>query len=185
MVSPQSGKPVIVTDASVLQNIQAVYGDKLLYMMPDGSITTLPSAATPTIASMFSDPTQRFDGERREMVSPVKSLKRSHSPGAECEWKAMPLPKRRRSSSLPDISKIPERERESLGEEEQARAELEEEVVLRARATQPPNMIHLPKSSDPLLGFPTPGHQGSPLIHPGLAASPLTICNLPFRHQVS
>lgn len=181
MVSPQSGKPVIVNDTALLHSLQALYGDKLLYMMPDGTITSLPSSSTLTFPGLF-DQAQKLNGDKHgAVVSPVKGLKRAHSPVADSECKGVPLPKRRRSSSLPDINKMTDRERETLEEEEMENGD---DVVMRPRTTQPPNMIHLPKFSDPLIGFPTPSHQNSPLIHPNLAASPLTICSLPFRHQV-
>ena len=171
MASQASGKPVIVTDPSMLQN---VLGDKLFYMMPDGTIASLPMASAAGQVITHSDTI-------KEAVSPPILLqKRSRSPNVETETKFLPAPKRRRSSSLPDIAQL-STEKRSVGNNE----EVPPQRTHKPRQ-QPPTMIQIPKDiklNDPMIGaFPTPT-QGSPLTT-AFAASPLILSNMTFQPQV-
>ncbi len=206
MLSPQvSGKsqqPFLVSDPSILQSFQQSFGEKLVCLMPDGTLANIPMPTTSGAnqSTVVSTSSERTPAARREAaVSPIKLMKRLRSPEVDADFRGRPLPKRRRSSSLPDIThlaptdrKVPKNLR-GVGREERVEEGLEErerEAVpmnflgLKTREAQPPNMIHIPKDiklNDPMFGFPTPPPHGSPL-HSHFTASPLI--QMAFHTQV-
>ena len=207
LLSPPQGNnnnkpPVLFTDPSILQSLQQSLPDKVPCILPDGSVTFVPAnlgAQTPI------PPTQVGGVSTRESPIPATtplrspnfkssgsstgigggdSLKRLRSPDHDSPDVRPSLPKRRRSSSLPDIAQLSQvdvkgTQQESIREEERERERERErgndpkltrpQMLMkqpRHRQTPPPNMIQIPqdvKLNDPMLGFPTPP-QSSPLI---------------------
>ena len=172
--SPQSSKPVVVTDpSSVFQSLQGLQPgampDKVPCIMPDGSIT---------FVSMNQNSGTSEGWAREEHIkSPLRGQKRVRSPEVDVDSR-LSAPKRRRSSSLPDITQIGSTAQTSQRPNREPQ-HLEVEQVPRMRRTPPPNMIQIPKEmkfSDPMLGFPTPPQGSSPSSH--FTASPLILSNM-------
>ena len=236
--APQSTKPtqqpVLVSDPSILHSLV----DKLPIFMPDGSITFIPTTTSSAAAAAATPPTTslpppsgqgaatgaRENGIVKEEGSPAslslnlptgaggRNHKRIRSPmdGGEVRVELRgPPPKRRRSSSLPDITQIPPIPA-TLGLKEGIKEEEDVEVgVVRTRRIPamspahavvdggveprqqqhrqlaPPTMIHIPqdvKINDPMMGFPTPP-QSSPLVG-NFALSPIVLSSATFHsHQ--
>ena len=179
--SPQSGKPVVVTDPSaVLQSLQSLQGavpDKVPCIMPDGTVTLV------SMSALTQNGSNTEMGTREEQQKPplLHGQKRHRVPEVNADSK-LPPPKRRRSSSLPDIT-MATAQRLNREPQEAPMHQLEVEQVPPMRRTPPPNMIQIPKEmklGDPMLGFPTPP-QSSPASH--LTASPFILSNVAAFHS--
>ena len=178
--SPQSGKPVVVTDPSaVLQSLQSLQGavpDKVPCIMPDGTVTFV------SMSALTQNGSNTEMGAKEELPkSPsLQGQKRPRVPEVSADSK-LSAPKRRRSSSLPDIT-MATAQRLNREPQETPMQQLEVEHVPQMRRTPPPNMIQIPKEmklGDPMLGFPTPP-QSSPASH--LTASPFILSNVAAFH---
>lgn len=202
-----SKQPMLLTDPSVLQALQQL-SDKVPCILADGSITFVPAnlgaqtpipptqigaaAAVSTRESPIAtnaplkSPNFRSTGSSSS-IGGGDGHKRPRSPDNDAADVCPTLPKRRRSSSLPDIAQLSqldmkgvqqqtireneerEKERESEREREGGNKQTRPQLLMkqpRHRQTPPPNMIQIPqevKINDPMLGFPTPP-QSSPLI---------------------
>ena len=215
--------PMLLADPSLLQNLQQSLPEKVPLILPDGSITLVPTnfgAQTP-VAQL---PTAATTAAMTSRESPVPStmslkspntknsvfgltgggdLKRMRSPDDDPEVRPTP-PKRRRSSSLPDIAQLSQLDvkgvqQESIREDEERENERGEggggsnsklsrpQMLMKQpqhRQTPPPNMIQIPhqdmKLNDPMLGFPTPP-QSSPLIG-NFAISPFVLSTPTFQN---
>ena len=172
--SNQGSKPVVVTDpSSVFQSLQGlqagVMPDKVPCIMPDGSITFVSMNQNSANTEMWA---------REERIkSPLRGQKRVRSPEVDADSR-LSAPKRRRSSSLPDITQIGSTAQTAQRPNKEPH-NLEVEQVPQMRKTPPPNMIQIPKEmkfSDPMLGFPTPPQGSSPNSH--FTASPLILSNM-------
>ena len=168
MMSPQSvmggnKQPLVINDPMLLQSLQHA-----VIVLPDGTVAP---------ANLNLDAAQKSTSQ----PCPVKPLgsKRAHSPENEAS-KHAPLPKRRRSSSLPDITQLssvtdknsPIHE-DKEGEERETEIKHERESKhdeIRKREMPPLNMTNISKVHDPMLGFPTP-----PQSSPHFASSPLIL----------
>lgn len=217
----QGGNTPIIPDPALLQGLI----DKVPLVLPDGRIAfvnmgslaqqgngeTSPAKESKKEVDKEEEQEERNEGEEvlRSPHNVTSGCKRMRSPGVDVrsEFRATP-PKRRRSSSLPDITQLlqisPHKkklgeggDRES-GRMEERRTERKSNgmttgVTLsdnspRARQHAPPTMIHIPqdvKVNDPMLGFPTPP-QSSPLMG-GFALSPIVLpsssYHSPHHHQ--
>lgn len=218
--------PMLLTDPLILQNLQQSLPEKVPLILPDGSITLVPTnfgaAQTPVAAAQLPSATTVGGATATtSRESPVPStmslkspnnvfgvsgsdLKRMRSPDDDPEVRPAP-PKRRRSSSLPDIAQLSQLEmrgvqQESIREDEERENErggegngsgsskLSRPQMLmkqpQHRQTPPPNMIQIPhqdmKLNDPMLGFPTPP-QSSPLIG-NFAISPFVLSTPTFQN---
>lgn len=172
MMSPHSmaggnkQQPLVINDPALLQGLQHA-----VIVLPDGTIAP---------ANLGLEESQKKESERGSPTKPVG--KRAHSPESSSDaTKSIPPPKRRRSSSLPDITQLSstvdknppiqenrEGEEREMQEEERERAE-----EMRKRDIPPLSMITIPKEmkmGDPMLGFPTP-----PQSSPHFASSPLIL----------
>ena len=215
--------PMLLADPSLLQNLPQSLPEKVPLILPDGSITLVPTnfgAQTPV--AQF--PTAATTAAMTSRESPVPSamslkspntkssvfgltsggdLKRMRSPDDDPEVRPTP-PKRRRSSSLPDIAQLSQldikgAQQESIREDEERENERGEggggsnsklsrpQMLMKQpqhRQTPPPNMIQIPhqdmKLNDPMLGFPTPP-QSSPLIG-NFAISPFVLSTPTFQN---
>lgn len=209
--------PMLLADPSILHNLQQSLPEKVPLILPDGSITLVPTnfgAQTPIAqlpTATGGSTAAAAAGATASRESPVPSmmslkspntksssmfgggdLKRMRSPDDDPEVRPTP-PKRRRSSSLPDITQLSQLDmkggvhQESIHEDEERESsergesgsigsggtssKLSRPQLLmkqpQHRQTPPPNMIQIPhqdvKLNDPMLGFPTPP-QSSPLI---------------------
>ena len=177
MMSPHSmvggnkqQQPLVINDPSLLHSLQHA-----VIVLPDGTIAPANLGMEELVKKKDSD-----------QNSPTKSVgnigKRSHSPLSSTEaLKTIPPPKRRRSSSLPDIAQLsttadknPPIQENSEAEERESQKQGEQRVEqMRKREIAPLNMITIPKEmkmTDPMLGFPTP-----PQSSPHFASSPLIL----------
>lgn len=214
--------PMLLADPSLLQNLQLP--EKVPLILPDGSITLVPTnfAAAQTPLAQVPNATATVATTSRESPIPstmsLKSpntksnvfglasggdLKRMRSPDDDPEVRPTP-PKRRRSSSLPDIAQLSQLDvnrvqQESIREDEEQDSERGEsggsnsklsrpQMLVKQpqhRQTPPPNMIQIPhqdmKLNDPMLGFPTPP-QSSPLIGNFTAISPFVLSTPTFQN---
>ena len=155
--SPQSGKPVVVTDPSAvlqsLQNLQGAVPDKVPCIMPDGTVTLVSMSAL-TQNGSNTEMGMKDDHPKSPLL---QGQKRPRVPEVSADSKLSP-PKRRRSSSLPDIT-MATAQRLNREPQEAPMQQLEVQQVPPMRRTPPPNMIQIPKEmklGDPMLGFPTP-----------------------------
>lgn len=213
LLSPPQGsnnnskQPMLLTDPSVLQALHQL-SDKVPCILADGSITFVPAnlgAQTPIPPTQIGVAAASTRESPVATNTPLKSPnfrstgssssgnigggdghKRQRSPDHDTPDIRPAPPKRRRSSSLPDIAQLSqldmkgvqqqsiredeERERERESERERDGGKVSRPQLLmkqpRHRQTPPPNMIQIPqevKLNDPMLGFPTPP-QSSPLI---------------------
>lgn len=182
----QQQQPLVFSDPSIIQSLQ-----QALVVLPDGSL----APANLNLDSLIKkDPSRPSLSEQTSPTNNVGSGggagagivgKRSQSPNSDGPRLAPP-PKRRRSSSLPDITQLPSvvdknapiQEDRDAEERENSQDEADIGVVERIgkedgkkRNMPPLNMIHIPKEvklHDPMLGFPTP-----PQSSPHFASSPL------------
>ena len=165
-----SQQPLIISDPNILQSLQ-----QAIVVLPDGTI----APANLNLDSMFKKDSSHQQASSEPIKSPSSAGKRTGSPNGDAS-RLGPPPKRRRSSSLPDITQLPsvvdknapiqeEREAEEREAEEVATVGRKEEN--KRRNIPPLSMIQIPKEvkmHDPLLGFPTP-----PQSSPHFASSPL------------
>ena len=214
--------PMLLADPSLLQNLQQSLPEKVPVILPDGSITLVPTnfgaqTPTPQMPTATATPSRESPIPTMSTKSPNTKnsgifglggasgdLKRMRSPDDDPEVRPSP-PKRRRSSSLPDIAQLSQLDvkvqQDSIREDEERENERESgsggvggnsklprpQLLVkqpRHRQTPPPNMIQIPhqdmKLNDPMLGFPTPP-QSSPLIG-NFALSPFVISTPPFQN---
>ena len=202
---------VVVTDPSTLQNLQMNLPDRIPCMLPDGSMTffSINQLRAMSAASSSANSAQGGGGviaegvngssegnqeqQRSQQYSPGKNHKRIRSPESDTQdSRFLPLPKRRRSTSLPDISQfgaaataadskamtphqIGTGGRDADRTEEASRRikHLPLSSLSDSRSKHKQNMpIPLTrdvsfdlKFGDPMLSFPTPpSHQSSPMI---------------------
>ena len=175
-VGNKQQQPLIISDPNILQSLQ-----QAIVVLPDGTLTP----ANLNLDSMLKK--EPVHQQVFEQTSPTKSPssvgKRAGSPNSDVSRLAPP-PKRRRSSSLPDITQLPsvvDKNAPIQEEREAEEREAEEDAVATAnrsrkeagkRRNMPPlSMIQIPKEGkmhDPMLGFPTP-----PQSSPHFASSPL------------
>ena len=211
--------PMLLTDPSVLQSLQQSLPDKVPCILSDGSITFVPTnfGATPPPPPVPPPPAAISTRESpipMSLKSPnlkigsggvgADSLKRLRSPDDDPIDIRPSMPKRRRSSSLPDIAQLSqldmkvissdsiredeerERERERENEREVNSKLARPQLLVKQpqhRQTPPPNMIQIPqdvKLNDPMLSFPTPP-QSSPLIG-NLAFPPFVLSTPTFQN---
>lgn len=200
-VAGNKSQPLVISDPSILQSLQ-----QAIVLLPDG---TFAPANLNLDSVLKKDPTQQQQQQPQQQMSPVKTPgsggKRAHSPNNEIS-RLGPPPKRRRSSSLPDITQIQsvvEKNAPIQEDKEAEEKETEEDVRdskedMRKRNMPPLSMIQIPKEvkmHDPMLGFPTPPQSSpqfssSPLIptvvstmfqpHP---MTPITPCQDSFNHE--
>ena len=174
--SKQNQQPLIISDPTIIQSLQ-----QAIVVLPDGSL----APANLNLDSMLKKDPGHHQHPVSEQTSPLKSPgsvgKRAGSPNSDPSRLAPP-PKRRRSSSLPDITQLPsvvdknvpiqeEREAEEREAEEVAAADRSRKEESKRRNMPPLSMIQIPKEvkiHDPMLGFPTP-----PQSSPHFASSPL------------
>ena len=214
--------PMLLTDPSLLQNLQQSLPEKVPLILPDGSITLVPTnfataqtplAQVPTATATATTSRESPVPSTMSLKSPNSKssvfglagggdLKRMRSPDDDPEVRPTP-PKRRRSSSLPDIAQLSQLDvnrvqQESIREDEEQDNERGEsggsnskvsrpQMLVKQpqhRQTPPPNMIQIPhqdmKLNDPMLGFPTPP-QSSPLIG-NFAISPFVLSTPTFQN---
>ena len=230
LLSPQAGgnnnnkPPMLLTDPSLLQSIQQSLQmhDKVPCILPDGTVTLVPTnfgAQASAAAGGSASPSSQGHGVSTRdspvsasMKSPSfkmggggggggsgEGIKRVRSPDDDADFRPS-LPKRRRSSSLPDIAQLSQLDvkgvqSESIREDEEreggagesGNTKLTRPQMLvkqpRHRQTPPPNIIQIPqdmKMNDPMLGFPTPP-QSSPLIG-NFALSPFVLSTPTFQN---
>lgn len=88
----------------MMQNLHSILsGEKMLLMLPDGTLTTVPINLAGVGVGAMADASRRKEEQLR---SPVRVHKRARSPETESESRSISPPKRRRSSSLPDITQF-------------------------------------------------------------------------------
>ena len=172
MMSPQSvvagnKQPVVISDPAIIQSLQ-----QAIVVLPDGSFAP---ANLNLDAMLKKDSTQQTSPTK----TPSSAGKRAQSPNSEAS-RLVPPPKRRRSSSLPDITQLPSvvDNNTPIQEDQEAEEQETEEQHIhgrkedtRKRNMPPLSMIQIPKEvkmHDPMLGFPTP-----PQSSPHFASSPL------------
>ena len=183
--------PMLASDPSILQSLV----DKVPIFLPDGSITFIPTSSALQGAGAGAGTVPGENTAGQDGGGP-NNHKRTRSPDtdARMEYFRGSPPKRRRSSSLPDITQIPLAAlKEGIKEEEEDVGVVRRIPVMSTeephhhhhRQLAPPTMIHIPqdmKMGDPMMGFPTPP-QSSPLVG-NFALSPIVLSSSPFQgHQ--
>lgn len=199
------GNAPMIPEPALLQGLM----DQVPVVLPDGRVTFVPMGspaqqgngeASPSKDKKNEEEEEQDEGE--ELLKSPRNMssgcKRMRSPGVDVwsEFRATP-PKRRRSSSLPDITHMlqisPHKKLVEGGERDGGKTD--ERGVMgevrsngmttmmpssnkspRSRQHAPPTMIHIPqdvKVNDPMLGFPTPP-QSSPLVG-SFALSPIVL----------
>ena len=194
--SPQPSKPMVLTDPAVVQKLQLNLSEKLPVIMPDGTITYISANAfTNQLGSSLETTASTTGAATRDekdelMMLPSDSHnkhKRLRTPEMDKDLK-LTMPKRRRSSSLPDITQLTqppyEKQHDAIKEETESVLKIKNQLAKepRPRQTPPPNMIQIPQEmrmNDPMLGFPTPP-QSSPLIG-GFGLSPFVLSSPAFQ----
>lgn len=190
----QGANPMLTSGPSILQSLV----DKVPIFLPDGSITFIPTSSTAQGSVTASETAggtgaKEISADRGLAKSPdatSSSHKRVRSPEASDIWGSPP--KRRRSSSLPDITQLPPQLpsqnsplKEAIKEEDDVGVAMGIPMVPdepRLRQLAPPTMIHIPqdmKLGDPMIGFPTPP-QSSPLVG-NFALSPIVLSSGGFQ----
>ena len=191
----QGGNAMLAASGpSILQSLV----DKVPIFLPDGSITFIPTSSTAQGSATAMEAPAGVGGKDTSADrGPVKSpdgassgRKRTRSPEAS-DIRGSP-PKRRRSSSLPDITQLPPQLppqtpplKEAIKEEDDVGVAMGIPMVPeepRLRQLAPPTMIHIPqdmKLGDPMIGFPTPP-QSSPLVG-NFALSPIVLSSGGFQ----
>ena len=213
----KGGQIAALPDPALLQGLV----DKVPVFLPDGRITFVPLGSSVQQGNGDSSPSkddveededeeeEEEEEEKKEdtLKSPLATgSKRMRSPVADARalFRSVP-PKRRRSSSLPDINQLLHisprkkfREEEKDGELSKEKGSINKKsngitgVMAtsalsgspRPRQQAPPTMIHIPqdmKMGDPMLGFPTPP-QSSPL-RGGFSLSPVILPSAQFHHH--
>ncbi len=188
----QQGKtqqPTMVTDASVIQNLQQgnLPPDTIPCLLPNGSIAML---STKQLA-LKKETGDVSTGE--EAPTSPQSTKRGRTPEMEREI-PKPMPKRRRSSSLPpevyhhnQIEKLHEQTIKEETEEHETQRTLNNTFSegLRSRELPPLSMMHLQQDlkviPEQMLGFPTP--QSSPCPLGGFNLSQFMVSGSPYAHH--
>ncbi len=188
--------PMLVSDPSIFQSLM----DKVPIFLPDGSITFVPTNPQASGQGRATSPRKEEEPMKSPPSEGVSNHKRVRSPDSEmrADMRGSP-PKRRRSTSLPDITQIPGSIRNlKEGGGGGIKEEVDDDnmgVVITnstssseprpARQLAPPTMIHIPqdiKMNDPMLGFPTPP-QSSPLVG-NFALSPIVFSSTAYHaHQ--
>ncbi len=193
-MSQQGGKkPMVVTDPSIIQGLQGNLPDAFPCLLPNGTIAMF--SAKMAMQKESEEMSTREDGER----SPQGKTKRVRTPEMEREF-SKPMPKRRRSNSLPDIYHLSQTERPR---EQPIQEEAEEPMSKPSHDTHKsmnhfpeglrPRELHVPPLSmmhmqqdlkvipEQMLGYPTP--QSSPCPVGGFGLSQFIVSTPSFAHH--
>ena len=190
----QGKKPLVVTDPSIIQSLQGNLPDAFPCLLPNGTIAMFSTKLA--MQKEGEEMSTREDGER----SPQGKTKRVRTPEIEREV-SKPMPKRRRSNSLPDIYHLSQTEkpREQPIQEEteepmfkpshdtknKTMSQFPEGLRPRELHVPPLSMMHLQQDlkvvPEQMLGFPTP--QSSPCPVGSFGLSQFIVSTPSFAHH--